>query len=113
MTSQDLNNLLTKLKCCSARLTNNLATNLSIGGCNNYKEIVILNSYIDKLLVYLNEDRCLDEEQYENIVNQSKNICELCDCGTIITNTYNSEAIPQEGGGGGGEFVNPDPYLLN
>lgn len=120
MTAEKLNNIIIKLKCCSANMTKILADNLLKGSCDNSEEIFILNSYIEELLVYYSKlsaeentffsYTCLDEDQYENIINQAKNICELCDCGTIIENTYSGvEAIPDEGESGG-EFVNPNPF---
>ena len=62
-----------------------LATNLSKGGCDNYKELSILEDYIKQLSQYSLTDtdsNCITEDNLETIVEQSKHICDLCDCGT-------------------------------
>lgn len=84
MTQLQLENLITKLKCCSATLADKIATSLSIGGCDNSIQLILLNDMIRQLLVYTLDDttkNCLTDEQIDNIVVQSKNICDLCDCG--------------------------------
>lgn len=84
MTQTQLNNIIIKTKCCFARLADELATQLSIGGCDNYKELAILEDYIEQLQKYNleSETNCLNTDQIENIIEQAKNICDLCDCGT-------------------------------
>lgn len=84
MTQEQLETLIIKLKCCSATLAAQIATNLSVGKCDNSIQLILLNDYIRQLLVYTLDDltrNCLDDEQIENIVEQSKEICDLCDCG--------------------------------
>lgn len=84
MTQLQLENLIIKLKCCSATLADKIATSLSIGGCDNSIQLILLNDYIRQLLVYTLDDEtrnCLDSDQIDNIVEQSKSICDLCDCG--------------------------------
>jgi hypothetical protein len=82
MTQEQLGNLLIKLKCCSATLTYNLSVDLSLGRCANYKKIFILQDYIEKLNSYeLDGENCLTEEEFQNIVEQAKQLCSLCNCG--------------------------------
>lgn len=85
MTQQTLENIIIKLKCCSANLADSIVTNLKHGGCDNTTQLILLNDFIDQLEVYTLNDttqNCLDETDFNNIVVQSKNICDLCDCGT-------------------------------
>jgi len=85
MTQTQLNNLIIKLKCCSSVKADEMATDAKKGHCINYKELVILNDYIEALQEYNLDDltqNCLDEEEITNVINQSKSICSLCDCGT-------------------------------
>lgn len=84
ITQEGLENLIIKLKCCSATLADTIATTLSIGGCDNSIQLILLNDMIRQLLVYTLDDEtknCLTEEQIDNIIEQSKEICDLCDCG--------------------------------
>lgn len=83
MTQTELNNLIIKLKCCFADKAYLLSNNLSIGGCDNYKELSILEDYIQELQEYElvnTDDNCLDNDQFEDIVENARNICDLCDC---------------------------------
>jgi len=85
MTQTQLNNLIIKLKCCSSVKADEMASAAKIGQCINYKELVLLNDYINVLQHYTLDDltqNCLDETEFDNIVVQAKSICELCDCGT-------------------------------
>ena len=85
MTQTQLNNLIIKLKCCSANLADAMATDMSVGRCSNYKELVLLQDYINDLQRYDLDDstkNCIDSDELDNIVEQSKSICSLCDCGT-------------------------------
>lgn len=84
MTQTQLENLIIKLRCCSATLADKIATTLSIGGCDSSIQLILLNDYIHQLLVYTLDDEtrnCLTSDQIDNIVEQSKEICDLCDCG--------------------------------
>lgn len=84
MTQTQLENLIIKLRCCSATLADKIATTLSTGGCDSSIQLILLNDYIHQLLVYTLDDEtrnCLTSDQIDNIVEQSKEICDLCDCG--------------------------------
>jgi hypothetical protein len=85
MTQQTLENIIIKLKCCSAKLANEIITNLNKGGCDNSTQLILLNDYIKQLSMYTLDDEtqnCLTSDEFDNIIVQSKNICDLCDCGT-------------------------------
>ena len=84
ITQQGLENLIIKLRCCSATLADTIVTSLSIGGCDKSIQLILLNDYIRQLLVYTLDDEtrnCLTDEQIDNIIEQSKELCDLCDCG--------------------------------
>lgn len=81
MIQQDLIDLIIRLKCCSAILANNLAEKLKIGNNCSFDNLILLNDYIKVLLKYdLNNTNCITETDFNNIITQSKKICEFCDC---------------------------------
>lgn len=82
MTQQELITLVLDLKCCSARLSSIAAINIINGKktCDLTK-LMLLNDYIDLLLKYdIDGVNCLIEEEFEQIVDNSKQICVFCDC---------------------------------
>ena len=52
MTQNELNNIIIKLKCCSSVKADEMSSSAKIGQCINYKELLILQDYIDALQVY-------------------------------------------------------------
>lgn len=83
MTLQDQYILLIRLKCCSANLADKISTYLQYGSCNNTNELIFLNGGIELIQNYDVENvdtNCLNEIEFENIVTQSTNICNLCNC---------------------------------
>ncbi len=89
MTQEQLDFLLTKLKCCSVTLAVEIADSLVIGGCDNTVKLLLLLSYIKEIAKYNLEDtdiNCLSVEQFEVVVQNAKDICGKCDCGD---NSYN------------------------
>jgi hypothetical protein len=52
MTQEELNFLITKLKCCSASLSIDIGKNLVNGACDDSIKLIMLNSFIEELLKY-------------------------------------------------------------
>jgi len=108
MTQEELNFLITKLKCCSASLSIDIGKNLMNGACDDSIKLILLNSFIKELLVYnlqptttgtttpgginpgprpttlttdeLDEINCLTTEEFAIVVQNAKDICGKCDC---------------------------------
>lgn len=86
MTQAELKIIIVRLRCCSGQQAYDLAINL-INGDTSCKSkidnVLLLNDYINLLLKYdLTEgaDNCLASDEFENILNNAKTICKLCDC---------------------------------
>lgn len=83
MTTEELRLLLQNLLCCSVKLADKISTNLQIGNCDETNKLIILNSYIQILEFYNLEDstlNCINEDEFNIIINKATNICNLCDC---------------------------------
>jgi len=86
MTQVELKSIIVRLKCCSAEQAYTLSINLTNGdtSCKSkIDNVLLLNDYIDLLLKYdLSEGaiNCLTSDEFENILNNAKTICKLCDC---------------------------------
>jgi hypothetical protein len=93
MTQEELNFLITKLKCCSASLSIDIGKNLVNGACDDSIKLILLNSFIKELTSYnlsnpisgeipesLDTINCLTTEQFAIIVQNAKDICGKCDC---------------------------------
>lgn len=83
MTNDEKNTLIIKLKCCSANYADSISTKLQYGSCDETIKLMLLNGLIDLILRYdLTEEavNCITLEEFEEIINKSKNICNLCDC---------------------------------
>ena len=90
MTQAGLDFLLTKLKCCSATLAIEIADSLVIGGCDNSRKLILLNNLIKEIAKYDLDNleiNCLSEDQFDNVVQNAKNICGKCDCGDNSENS--------------------------
>jgi hypothetical protein len=93
MNQEELNFLITKLKCCSASLSIEIGNNLVNGACDDSIKLILLNSFIKELLKYnlenpisgevpedLNTINCLTTEEFAVVVQNAKDICGKCDC---------------------------------
>lgn len=82
MLQSELITLVLDLKCCSSTLAYNIAFNIINGDklCNIDK-LIFLNDYIEILLKYnIEGENCINEDEFETIVDNAKQICSLCDC---------------------------------
>ena len=93
MTEEELNFLITKLKCCSASLSIDIGKNLVNGACDDSIKLILLNSFIKELTFYnlsnlisgevpesLDDINCLTTEEFAIVVQNAKDICGKCDC---------------------------------
>jgi hypothetical protein len=93
MTQEELDFLITKLKCCSASLSIDIGKNLVNGACDDSIKLILLNSFIKELTFYnlsnlisgevpesLDDINCLTTEQFDIVVQNAKDICGKCDC---------------------------------
>lgn len=82
MTQEELVVLILKLKCCSSTLAFNIAFNM-INGDKTCKidNLILLNDSIQVLLKYeINGENCIDEDQFNTIVDNATQICQICNC---------------------------------
>lgn len=82
MTQDELKTFVLRLRCCSSEKASELASKLAKGNKCDTKELTILNGLITTLLPYVvdGENNCIDEDEYDLIVSNARQICRICDC---------------------------------
>lgn len=87
MTQEELYLFIIKLKCCTANYADKISTKLQhgfYGKCDETLKLMFLNGFIELLTPYkVDTDtytNCITEIEFDDIINKSKNICNLCDC---------------------------------
>jgi len=85
ITQDELKVIIQRLKCCLGTKSSEYYNLVKIGENNNikYYNLILLSDYIKHLLKYnltLNATNCLSQDEFENILENATNICDLCDC---------------------------------
>lgn len=81
MTQPELINQIISFKCCSAKLADILINKLMLGNKCSLDSLTLLNDYIKLLSKYdLTSTNCITEEDFNNMIQNARNICGICDC---------------------------------